>query len=324
MSKPITLRHRVEYALFRTAQGVVGCLSWKGALALGKGLGWLGYRLDTKHRRIMADGMRNSNLGLTEDQIRTTSKACFAHFGSILFITLKTMRMSAEALLRHTTITGLEHWDAAVAEGKGFVGFSGHYGNWEAMGLIHAIHGRHLHVIGRTLDNPLLDPYLQGVRNRFGNKMLTKAGAMRDSLKVLRQRGGVGFFLDQDALTAGVFVRFMGRWASTHPSAGLLAVKYDVPILPIFSWPDGQGILHVRIDPPFHAPQTDQPERDVWMATQMITQCIEAEIHRDPRWWFWMHRRWKTQPGQGNPLPAELPPESWVDQMLGTEAKIRG
>ncbi len=315
MSKPITPRHRIEYAAFRVALALVGCLTWNGALRVGRMLGRLFYLVDTKHRRIAARGMRDSDLGLTEAQIVANSKACFAHFGSILFITLKTMRMSAQDLLKHTTITGLENWDAAVAEGKGFVGFSGHYGNWEAMGLVHAIHGKLLHVIGRELDNPLLDPFLTGVRSRFGNKMLTKAGAMRDSLKVLRQKGGVGFFLDQDALTVGVFVKFLGRWASTHPSAGLLAVKYDVPILPIFSWPDEKGVLHIRIDPPFKAPRTGHMDQDVWVATQMITRCIDAQIRRDPRWWFWMHRRWKTQPGVGDPLPAELPPQAWVDSV---------
>ena len=34
-------------------------------------------------------------------------------------------------------------------------------------------------------------------------------------------------------------------------------------------------------------------ERDVWVATQIMTRCLEDQVRRDPRWWFWMHRRFK-------------------------------
>jgi len=34
-------------------------------------------------------------------------------------------------------------------------------------------------------------------------------------------------------------------------------------------------------------------------------------IRKDPRWWLWLHRRFKTRPGEGDPLPAPLPPEAW-------------
>jgi lauroyl/myristoyl acyltransferase len=53
-------------------------------------------------------------------------------------------------------------------------------------------------------------------------------------------------------------------------------------------------------------------DRDVWTATQLMTQKIEADIRREPRWWFWMHRRFKTRPGEGVPLPAPLPPDEWL------------
>jgi KDO2-lipid IV(A) lauroyltransferase len=125
----------------------------------------------------------------------------------------------------------------------------------------------------------------------------------------------VGFVLDQDALTAGLFTKFLGRWASTHATAGLLAVKYQIPVLPLFSWPNPDGSISVRIDPAITMPHSENRDRDVWVATQLMTRCIEDQIRKDPRWWFWMHRRFKTSPGQGNPLPSPLPLPEWTQSV---------
>jgi KDO2-lipid IV(A) lauroyltransferase len=307
-----TPRHRLEAGLFNLLEGVVRGLPWDTVRILGSGLGQVFHLLDARHRKVVRDNIRSSNLGLTEAQVRSLSLDCFKHFGSLLLTGIHLLHMPVEELERRVTIQGLEHYDAAKAWGKGFLVITGHYGNWEAMALALSAKGRNISVIGRELDNPLLEPRLRALRGRFGNEVIPKAGAFKEAIKGLRKGKAVGFLLDQDALTSGVFVKFLGRWASTFPSAGLLAVKYGLPVVSVFSWPNPDGTITVRVDPPFKVPITGDMDKDVWVATQLMTARIEANIRRDPRWWFWMHRRFKTRPGEGSPLPAPLPPDEWV------------
>jgi KDO2-lipid IV(A) lauroyltransferase len=257
---------------------------------------------------VVRDNLRQADLGLTETQVRAVARDCFGHFGSLLFTSLHLLHMTPEELDQRVKIEGLEHFQQAQAEGKGFIVVTGHYGHWEAASLALSAKGCNMSVIGRALDNPLLEPRLKALRGRFGNDVIPKAGAFKDTLKALRQGRGVGFVLDQDALGMGVFVKFLGRWASTFPSAGLLAVKYGLKVVQLRSWPNPDGTITVRVEPPFEVPITGDQDRDTWTATQIISTKIEADIRREPRWWFWMHRRFKTQPGPG--LPA-LPPEAW-------------
>ena len=308
MSKSLepTFRHRLEYGLFRAAEGLIRLLPWRAALAVGAGVGRAFHWLDSRHRRVVRENLRRSDLGISEADIRTVADACFAHFGSLLFGTVRMLRMSEAQVRSLVRFEGLEHFDAAAAEGKGFIGLTGHFGNWELMALALSLEGRTLAVIGRELDNPLLEPYLRGLRGRYGNTVIAKEGAMRGTLKVFRQGKAVGFLLDQDATVNGVFTRFFGRWASTHPTAGLLAVKYGLPIVPIFNRVHPDGTLTVVVRPPLRVASSGNLERDTWIATQLMTWCIEAEGRRDPARWFWMHRRYKTQPGS-------LPPEEWQD-----------
>ncbi len=311
-----SLRHRLEYGAFRLLDGILGDLPWTTVQALGEAAGSLFYLVDPRHRRIVRENMRFADLGLDEAQTRAMAKACFKHFGALFVGLLRLRTATPEELDRWIKVEGLEHFDAAQAVGKGFIQLTGHYGNWEAIALAQSRHGRTLDAIGRELDNPLLEPISLGFRTRFGNRVILKDGAMRGTVKALKAGRGVGFLLDQDALTSGVFVHFLGQWASTHATAGALAARFGLPVLPVFSWPNPDGTITVRFEAPFEVPVTGNAARDAWVATQLMTARIEGQIRKDPRWWFWMHRRFKTQPDSpGPPPPAPLPPEEWQESI---------
>lgn len=304
-----TLRHRLEYGLFRLSETLIRLLPWTCALKVGAFLGRIFHAVDARHRRVVRDNVRPSDLGLTEKEIRQLSKDCFAHFGSLLFATVRMLKLPEARLKTLVDFEGLEHFDAAQAEGKGFIGLTGHFGNWELMALALSLEGRTLAVIGRELDNPLLEPYLSGLRGRFGNRVIPKDGAMRDTLKVLRSGKAVGFLLDQDAHENALFTSFVGRWAATHPTAGQLALKYNLPVVPIFNRIHSDGRLTVVIYPPFHIESTGDTAQDTWVATQLMTRCIEREARRDPKRWFWLHRRFKSVP-----RPEQIPPAEWQER----------
>jgi len=318
---PPNLKHWIEFGLFKVAELSVRVFSWGGACRLGAVLGRLVWLLDPTHRRIVRQNLRESNLGLAEPEVRRLTRQCFANFGSMLLATLRMLTLDPERVRKLFRIEGLEHFDAAAAEGKGTIALTGHFGNWELMALGLSLEGRTLAVIGRELDNPLLEPYLRDLRGRFGNSVIAKDGAVRESLKALKKGRAIGFLLDQDALKNGVFTQYFGRWASTFPTAGMLATRYDLPILPIFNRVDADGTVTVLIRPPFHAPRTGNPEQDTWVATQLMTRCIEAEVRQDPAWWFWMHRRFKTKPGGSS---APLPPKEWLEALGDLEAGAGG
>jgi hypothetical protein len=48
-----------------------------------------------------------------------------------------------------------------------------------------------------------------------------------------------------------------------------------------------------------------------------MTTWLEAQVKANPCQWFWMHRRFKTQPGPGEP---DLPPEEWLARIGAQEA----
>jgi KDO2-lipid IV(A) lauroyltransferase len=302
--------HRLQYGLVLAVAQLVRALPWQTSQTLGRVAGQLFHWSDARHRRVVRQNLRGADLGLDEKAIRALARACFEHFGTLLFTTLRLLSMSPEEVRRITRIEGREHFEAALAEGRGAIGLTGHFGNWELMALAISLELQGMAVVGRALDNPLLEAVLRDFRCRFGNSVIPKHGAVLGSVKALREGKLVGMLLDQDAGANGVFVKFLGRWASTFPTAGMLATRLDIPVLPIFSRVHRDGTITVTIYPSFHAPRTGDPARDAWTATQFMTAWIEAQVWESPSQWFWMHRRFKTQPGPGEP---DLPPREWLE-----------
>ena len=150
-----------------------------------------------------------------------------------------------------------------------------------------------MHVIGRPLDNPVLDRRLAEQRGRFGNATIAKRSAARGALRVLRQGGVVGILIDQRVQPAeGILVPFFGRPAITSPLLARLALKTGAPIVPLIAHLTPAGRYQVSFHPPVDtAARGDQAVEQI---TERCLDVVEAEIRRSPERWLWLHRRWRT------------------------------
>jgi KDO2-lipid IV(A) lauroyltransferase len=93
-----------------------------------------------------------------------------------------------------------------------------------------------------------------------------------------------------------VFVDFFGKPACTNKGLALMAMKTKAPVVPIFIHRAGKDKHVVEVWDEIPAINTGDKEADIIANTQAYTRAIETYIRRHPDQWFWMHRRWKTQP----------------------------
>jgi KDO2-lipid IV(A) lauroyltransferase len=147
------------------------------------------------------------------------------------------------------------------------------------------------------LDNPYVNRWLLGVRERQGQRIVAKRGATDEVTQTLESGGMVAFIADQNAGPKGIFVDFFGRAASTYKSIALLAMRYEVPVVigyarrraEAFVFDVGtQDVIHPR-------DWKDQPD-PLRYITQRYTRAIEEMVRADPGQYLWVHRRWKTRP----------------------------
>ncbi|MCB9852473.1 MAG: lysophospholipid acyltransferase family protein [Phycisphaerales bacterium] len=184
-----------------------------------------------------------------------------------------------------------------LADKKGCILLTGHYGNIEILGTSLATIGFDISAVMRPLDNPHINKLLTRRRAMSGLKLLDKGGATQHAPEILESGAALAFIADQNAGSKGIFVDFFGRKASTYKSIGLLAMRFEVPVIVGCARRIGRDFkyeMHVnRVIHPEEWADKDDPLR--WI-TQEYTTALEDLIRESPGQYLWIHRRWKTRP----------------------------
>jgi len=270
-------------------------LSW--SRAAGRGLGWLGYKLDVRHRRIVAENLRASFPDKDEEWVRATARACYEHLGQVLAEIPHLFRLSPDKIAARVRVHGAGLLQEVLARQKGLIFLTGHLGNWEwgsvALG--------HNHVKGQVVVRPLdwapADRLVNQWRTKSGHVMADKAGSARRLLSHIRKQGVVGILLDQNVdWYDGVWVDFFGRPACTNKGLALLALATEAPVVLFYSRRSPDGYFDLYLGPEVPLVRMGDKTKDVWQNTQNYTKALENVIRQCPEQWFWLHQRWKTKP----------------------------
>ncbi len=296
------------YLLVRVIVCLVQVLSYEQARRLARALAWLVHRADRRHRLVADENLRHAyGDRLDARQREQTVREVYEHFCTVLVeIIHLPRRLHATNWKRYAELRGGDRLVAALLSGRPLLFVTCHLGNWEIAGYALGLFGFSTHAIARTLDNPHLDAFLRGFRERTGQHILAKKGDFDQIQDLLAASGVIATLADQDAGQRGQFVDFFGRPASTHKAVALLALEYDVPLLVIGvprleeATPEGRAggparyhiILSDCIEP---GEYRDRPDA-VKAITQRYTTALEQLIRLVPEQYFWLHRRWKHQP----------------------------
>ena len=289
------------YLLVRVVVCLVQALSWRLALALGRGLAWLAYRVDRRHRLVAAENLRSAFPDLDEPAVDRLVRASYLHLTTVLVEIIRIPRV----LRRHNVYGYVQHGERGdldlvrswVATGRPRLVLTGHFGNWEILSYVTGLVGFRGGIVARRLDNPYLDRFLSQFRHRTGLTLLDKQADYARILQILAKGDGVGMVGDQDAGPRGLFVDFLGRSASTFKSIALLSLEYMAPIF-VFGaarvgWPMRYTLyLEDLILPEDYAGNPDASRA----ITERYTRALERLVRRHPEQYFWLHRRWKSQP----------------------------
>ena len=286
------------YLLLRIVAVFVHLVDVNTALRCARLMGRLLYRFYHRGRLRALENLRQSFPEKEQPWIEHTARRSFEHIAMLAFDVLFTSRLIRLSTWRRYIELG--DFSAPLSEilrGRGVIMLTGHYGNFEILGYALATFGLESYSIARPIDNPYINRYLLGVRQRQGQTIIDKKGATNTMLDILAQGAILSFIADQNAGRKGVFVNFFHRQASTYKSIALLAMEYDLPIIVgCCRRLHDQYRFQVNANRIIKPEQwKSQPDPLTWITAQ-YTAAIEKFIREDPQQYWWIHRRWKTRP----------------------------
>ncbi len=305
----LALRHRLEFLVFQLLVCAIDCLSPRAAARMAERLaGLVHYGLPRKLTRfaVARDNLRTAfGDEYSDAEIDRLVYRMWVH----LFRTVAEIVQSVRKLHLHSYRQSVQFGDFtrtndAVCSGRRVLVLGGHFGNWEIGPTLFGMWGFSMGIVARKMDNPHLHEWFRQAREQTGHRLMLKNGDF-DSMTALLQKGGnLALLCDQDAGPRGVFVDFFGTPASTYKSIALLALEYDALVIVGYSirlpdqfaegdlgWSKFEVGCEALIDP--RLVTSHDPVREI---TQQYTSALERAIRRAPEQYFWVHRRWKSEP----------------------------
>jgi KDO2-lipid IV(A) lauroyltransferase len=289
----------VEYALLRSVLLLMKLLPLCGALWVGRRLGDLAFDVIRIRRQVTLENLRASfgSRYSHAERVRIARSTyrnfgmCFVEFGLFAY----QRREELEKRMKYRPAGALK--ESATA-GQGVIVLTAHTGNWEMIGTCLVLSGEPLSVVVGDQKNLMVDGFVKWLRAKQGARLIPIGSALRGIIRVLRAGGAVGLVADQDGGRDGIFIDFFGRPASTAVGPARFAYRTGAAILVMLDRYVGTGKHEVRVCPPI-VPDCSRPEdEEVRRMLTEYTRNLEGFVRQYPDSWFWMHRRWKTQPGK--------------------------
>lgn len=200
--------------------------------------------------------------------------------------------------LRIGQVVGLEHLDAARADGSGVILITGHV---TCLELGARLFGEQVDARGiyRPLRNPVLERYQNRGRSRYARSMIRHRD-MRTMVRHLRTGGVLWYAPDQDfGARRSEFAPLFGHPVATATGLLDLARTGRARVVPMYPVKDeDSGRITVHLEPALYPFPTDDPLADL----ARVNEFLEARIRQAPAQYWWLHRRFKTRP-PGEPDP---------------------
>tara|TARA_B100000242_G_scaffold70142_1_gene44135 strand:+ start:292 stop:1167 length:876 start_codon:yes stop_codon:yes gene_type:complete len=190
----------------------------------------------------------------------------------------------------HIEIKGKEILKDIIEGKKQAIFISGHFANFELMSMEITKRNVKLATIYRPLNNFFLNPLMEYLRKKYvcNNQIKKGIKGVREVMNYIKNGFSIALMIDQ-RVSEGEKVNFFGQPAYTTTLPAQLALKYKLPIIPVFIERDKNSKFIIEF----------QKEIDIHNyknkidLTLKLNEILESMIRKNPNQWIWTHNRWK-------------------------------
>ncbi len=271
-------------------------LPYRVLTILGALLGAVVRRLPLRYVRIASRNLELCFPELDEPAREQLLRRHFRSLGLAPFETALSWWASDRRIIGLIQVEGMEHIQAALAQGHGAILFSAHFTALE-IGARALTARAPVNIMYRPSKNRALAYVLGKVRARRSRRAIPRDD-VRTLVGALRANESVWYAPDQAYRHKGaVMAPFFGIAAGTNSATSRLARTTGAVVLPYFPerLPGARGyraVIYPALD--------NFPSGDALADATRLNALVEAQVRRVPEQYLWIHRRFK---GVGKDYP---------------------
>lgn len=259
-------------------------------------LATLGYYMAPKYRKIVKQNLNFAfDNTMSEKEVDTITRYSFKNLLFNFLHLLELRHMNHEELSDKITIQNIEAVDRVHKEGRAVIYVTTHYSSWELGGASIGAFIEPLGAVYKKMKNSEYEEWVLDARARFGNTNLEKAKVVKPLIKLIRAGKASGLLIDTNINEReGTIVNFMGKPIRQVTTPAYLARKFNAAIIPVTMRTDDEENYTLMLFDEIPVEKTDNEEADIQKATQLQADWLTSLITKEPKFWFWLHRRWKN------------------------------
>ena len=293
MKKNKKIQHYTEYISLKILVSFLHLFSINTAKKIGFFLADIAFVFVPIRKKHIVDSLTKSFPAKSEQEIKKIAKDVYKQFVCTVVEIIFVSKMTDEQIKNAVCFQNIYLIERALKQGKGGVIMSAHFGNWEMLALSFAKRYP-LSVIVAKQENPYFDNIINNIRSKRGYKTIYKDVAPLGVLRALKRNEFVAILADQHAGVQGVYTPFFYREVSTPKGPAVFALRAKCPLYIGFCarQPDGRYVVTFEEIP---LPDTGDDEKNIEIIMTEYNKILQRHIEENPSFWFWFHRRWKSQ-----------------------------
>ncbi len=297
------LKRRLAGSILILIRKITRSLNLSTAEYFGRILGDLAFFLSGKFRRRTIDNIKIAQgKVLSPAEQYALAQNMFRNFGINLCVSLKAQSMTSDEFVELTESGDAERilQENTLSKGRSAMIITAHYSNWELF-VSSMLQIAPLTVLARTNSNPWIQELIDEMRGSTDVRVVDRddrrAGRI---IKQIGMEGGhiLGILMDVDTRVASIYSPFLGVPAKTPSGPAAIAIKGWFDVYAGFIYRETDGIYSIRFTGPLEITKTGDRGHDLQVNTDLFNRIISEQIMEDPAQWTWIHRRWRTRPGQ--------------------------
>lgn len=258
-------------------------------------LGFVAYKLSKRYNKVIRDNLKFVYADkASEEFIQDIAKASFRQLLLNFLHTIEIRYYSIEELSKKVSFQNDEILKKVQEQNRPIIFVTAHYGSWELAGAMLSALREPIMIVYKKMKNKYFEEYLLSSRSKSRMEYVERGGATRGILKRLRSGGAIAILIDTNVnKREAITVDFLGKPTSQIKTTAYFARKFDAALIPALIHTKDDENFVIKFYDEIVPPKTDDEELDIRVSTQMQTDWLSKEIFKNPKPWFWLHRRFK-------------------------------
>lgn len=275
--------------LYGVLKFFVFILPYKVLMWLGRGIAYLAYTFNFKHKKIIKANLRFCFPQKSDDEINTVALNIYKNFARFGFDMLKYKNATQNEIKNLISIDNMDILQKAFDTKRTIIFTTAHFGCWELIPAVYASYFGAISVVTRTLDSKVMNDLLTKNRTKnFDVELIDKVGGAKKMLLAIKNKRTLGILTDQDAAdNESIVLEFFGKKVNWNVGASVIAKKANALLIPAFIY-QKNGKYAMRCFEAMDATLHSKEELTLYQA-----KSCEEMIKLKPDEYFFFHKRFK-------------------------------